>query len=381
MHKFFSLLIFTCVITSCTLPRPQAQPTETSASPTSAANQPTLSNTFTPTPTPLSTTNSKFTQPGAYYETAAPAEGLRGTWYRYTTADGFCTDNPVFIGHSYIGMNTTSMCSIYYGTFGITAVPQGSRVNAIKAFPPGGGLIAATDVGICVQGFEEWSCRNYGDTLLSVDPIPNEEILFISGINVEPVYMSKNKVFFRNQEFKIAEITGTEDATITTGAVSSEIFAEGFLLPEIWVGTNADGIVVIQPDTGEVRRYTVDTGLPGNVIRSISTEHCPKYCDFRDIWVATDQGLAHWNDLNWTLFTTSDGLPSNDIRGAAAGTPNTAWVATAGGAAYFDGKDWKVYTRENGLPEGDLNGVMVQGNKILFSTRGSGLIVFSITQP
>ena len=242
-------------------------------------------------------------------------------------------------------------------------------------------MIAATDTGLCANGFGEWECQKYGGTLHGYS-VPSEEILFMPRLMEEPVYMSKNKVFFRNETYKVAEITGAEDAIIPSAAVSSEIFGEGFLLPEIWIGTNDYGVVVIQPGTGKIRRYTVENGLPGNAIRAISSnEDCPKYCDFRDIWVATDQGLAHWDDSKWTVITTGNGLPSNDIRGVASGTPYTAWVVTGGGAAYFDGKAWKVYTQENGLPGGELTGVLWQRDEILFSTRSNGLIVFSVDVP
>ncbi len=382
MRKSLTILIFTCLITSCTLPRPQARPPEASASPTSAANQPTPSKTSTPTSNALSTPTLISTQPGAYFETPIPASALQGTWHRYTAADGFCTDWPRFIGGGHIGLGTTSICDFYEGKGSISiVVPQGSRVNAANIFPPGGGQEFATDVGICFYpawADSEWRCYKYGDYGVEPYPFPNEEIKAIVPLSVEAVYMSENKVFFRNNVYQLTDIVGAEDLRATWLAVSSEILGEGFLVPEIWVGTNAHGIIVIQPDTGNITRHTIDNGLPGNVIRDINAEHCPKYCDFRDIWVATDKGVAHWDGSNWVTYTTEDGLPSNDIRGVASRTRNTVWVATSGGAAYFGGNSWKVFTHANGLPDGDLNGVLWQGNEILFSTRGSGLIVFSM---
>ena len=81
--------------------------------------------------------------------------------------------------------------------------------------------------------------------------------------------------------------------------------------------------------------------------------------------------------MQWTTYTTADGLPSNDIRGVSSNRYHTIWAATAGGAAYFNGQTWYTFTPENGLPAGDLNGVQAQpGGEIWFSTRGNGLLVF-----
>jgi ligand-binding sensor domain-containing protein len=235
-------------------------------------------------------------------------------------------------------------------------------------------------MGVCVNGFGDWECQDYGGYLHGYS-VPSDEIFFIPNIQHETVYISKNNVFFRERSYKIPEIIGAMNTVINAGAVSSEIYGEGFLVPEIWVGTEADGIVVIQPDTGKIRRYTTENGLPSNTIRSISTENRPGYRDYRDIWVATDRGLAYWDDFHWTIYTTADGLPSNNILGADSSIRGSVWAATAGGAAYFDGKAWKVYTQENGLPAGKLTGVRWQGDEVLFSTDNAGLIVFSLEQP
>lgn len=340
------------------------------------------SDTFTPTftplpsPVPLPTETAWNTQPPYSTETPVSASQLQGVWHRYSTADGFCTDWPLFIGHSFIGTGTTTLC--FYngdGNWSFKVVPQGTRVTAANIFPPGGGWEVATDVGVCSYAFQEWGCQT------QADGFPYEGIRALVPLSTEPVYMLKNAVVFNKSVYSLPEIVGAAGAIPTWIAVSGEFIGEGFLPPEIWIGTNEYGIVVIQPRTANIVRYTTNDGLPSNVIRDINTEHCPKYCDFRDVWVATDKGIAHWDGTNWVTYTTANGLPSNDVRGVSSGQRNTVWVATASGAAYFDGNSWQIYTHDNGLPEGDLNGVLLQRYEILFSTRGSGLLVFTLQSP
>jgi hypothetical protein len=301
---------------------------------------------------------------------------MRGEWRRITTADGLCTDWPVFIGVWYIGTGTTTVCystvSVDETTWPTRTVPLGTRVTAVGKFPPGGGEMYATDAGVCWYDGYDWECQT------SAEGYPYEDIQRIDHIVVDPVLMLTDAVVYQEQVYSIPEIVGIEDARPTWIAVSGEMSYGYGLVPEIWVGTSGYGIVVIQPGTGAVLHYTTSDGLPGNSIRDISAESCPKYCDFRDVWVATDNGVGHWDGQRWMAYTTADGLPSNDVRGVTSSQKGTVWVATGSGAAYFDGQSWQAFTHENGLPEGDLNGVMVRGSEVWFSTRGSGLLVFVI---
>jgi hypothetical protein len=337
----------------------------------------TLTPTLMPLPSPVSlpTATPWNTQPPYSSETPISATQLQGVWHRYSTADGFCTDSPLFIGDSFIGTGTTTICSFADGNWGSIVVPQGTRVIAANRFPPGGGWEVATDNGVCYYAFQEWRCQTQSDGF------PYTGIRMIVPLLVDPVYMLNDSVVFNESIYNLPEIVGAADVVPTWIAVSGEISGEGFPPPEIWIGTNKYGIVVIQPGTGNITRYTTNDGLPSNVIRDINTEYCPKYCDFRDVWVATDKGVAQWNGSNWATYTTENGLPSNDARGVSSRQRNTVWVATAAGAVYFDGSYWQVYTHDNGLPEGDLNGVIWLRREVLFSTRGSGLLVFTIQNP
>jgi hypothetical protein len=340
-----------------------------SLTPSAIPPSPVLSPTSLPTVVPV------FTQPPYSTPTPVPVSQLRGEWSRYTTADGFCTNSPILIDLHFIGTGTTSLCSFHKGSWTSKTVPQGTIVTAAHLFPPGGGWIVATDIGICGYAYLEWRCKT------QADGFPYKGIREIANINELSVYMLADSVVFLENVYRIPEIVGAAEAIPTRIAVSSEKFGVGFLPREIWVGTNGYGIVVIQPDTGEITRYTTQDGLPRDEIRDISTEDCPRYCDYRDVWVATEQGIAHWDGTTWKTYTIENGLPSNDIRGVSSWWRNLVWAATGAGAAYFDGQDWKVYTHENGLPEGDLTGVVWARDEILFSTRNSGLLVFTMKNP
>ncbi len=302
---------------------------------------------------------------------AASSPKIQGLWRFITTADGLCTDWPLFIGGEFIGTGTQTICSSR-SNFALD-VPQGTRVTAANRFPPGGGIMAATDAGVCTQAFGEWQCQAYSDTF------PYRGIHGIVPLGPDPVYMLEDAVVYHDRVYSLPALTGAADARPTWMAASGEIFAAGLPAPEIWVGTNHYGLVVISAETGESRRCTTEDGLPSNVIRDVLPEYCPKPCQYRNAWVATDAGVAHWDGAQWKAYTTADGLPSADVRGVTWGADGTTlWAATAKGAAYLDQGAWLAYTAADGLPEEDLTGASgYQGATVAFGTRGKGLLIFT----
>ncbi len=360
---------------------------EISTSPLSTP-QPTESATSTPSPTATSqlveTPQLTPTRiPSRTIHTPISASQMRGEWRRITTADGLCTNWPVFVGVWYIGTDSTTLCystkPVDETTWPTRTVPLGTRVTAVDKFPPGGGEMYATDAGVCWYDGVDWRCRT------PAEGYPYRDIRRIDHISAEEVLMLADAIAYQGQTYNIPEIVGMGAARPTWIAASEKPernpdSGEWRPIPEIWVGTNGYGIVLIQPKTGEFTRYTTADGLPDDVIRDIEIGAGLRDYLERRVWVATSSGIGRWDGEGWTAFTTADGLPSNDIRGIAA-YQDVLWAATAGGAAYYDGQSWQAFTHENGLPEGELNGVKFGADGIWFSTRGSGLLVFVIQIP
>lgn len=71
------------------------------------------------------------------------------------------------------------------------------------------------------------------------------------------------------------------------------------------------------------------------------------------IWMVGIDGAFRWDGSAWTVYSTSNGLPSNTVRGIAV-KGNEVWLATEAGAARFDGATWTTYTTANGLPNNSL---------------------------
>jgi signal transduction histidine kinase/ligand-binding sensor domain-containing protein len=79
----------------------------------------------------------------------------------------------------------------------------------------------------------------------------------------------------------------------------------------LWVGTNQIGVIKLQ--NGTARRYSVDSGLPSDLVQCL-------FADAGDhVWVCTPKGLAEIAADTVRSFGPVQGLPAADIRAACAG--------------------------------------------------------------
>ena len=91
------------------------------------------------------------------------------------------------------------------------------------------------------------------------------------------------------------------------------------------------------------------------------------------MWMGTERGALRYINGAFTLFTTGDGLPSNDVRGIHQDSTGTLWFATyGGGLARFAGGKVSVLTTADGLLDNYLSSVTedAAGNLWLSGNRG-----------
>ena len=86
----------------------------------------------------------------------------------------------------------------------------------------------------------------------------------------------------------------------------------------LWLGTDGDGLIHLNPTTKKVESFTTRDGLPSNIIYSIIIEN------EGHLWLSTTKGLAHFNTAaKWVKsYNMQDGLQGREFNvGAAAKTP------------------------------------------------------------
>jgi len=101
-----------------------------------------------------------------------------------------------------------------------------------------------------------------------------------------------------------------------------------------------------------VAHWDTDDGLPHNEVRCI--------IQTRDgyLWVGTQQGLARFDGLTFTVFNThNSGLPNNLIAAFAEMRDGSLWIGTSSGLARYQDGRFTAYGVANGLKTETVNGL------------------------
>lgn len=94
-----------------------------------------------------------------------------------------------------------------------------------------------------------------------------------------------------------------------------------------------------------------------------------------NVWVGTDAGVAKFDGTNWTVYTTTDGLPSNIISCVAVDLRNNVWIGTDGdGVAKFNGSTWTKYAYADGLCDNGIHYMACDADTSMwFGSWGAGV--------
>lgn len=108
-----------------------------------------------------------------------------------------------------------------------------------------------------------------------------------------------------------------KDPTVTIMYINTvKVTSDGFL----WVGTENQGFY-FNDGSGFEQIYNT-TYKDVNIIEEDSDSN---------VWLGTDNGLLKWDGTNFSLLTTSDGLPSNEVTALFPDSKQKLWIGTFGG--------------------------------------------------
>jgi len=111
------------------------------------------------------------------------------------------------------------------------------------------------------------------------------------------------------------------------------------------------------------KNYTTADGLPNNAVRSL-------FLDSNDIlWVGTENGISKMENGSFSNLDESDGLGHNSCWDVSQDIYGNMWFASyGGGVSKFDGKKFTVFTTKNGLASNNVRKVFSFKNKIYLGT-------------
>jgi len=252
--------------------------------------------------------------PGAYLplSRASAESDAGGPWTSFTLADGLASESLFTLhadggGHVWVGSNA-----------GVSVLsPQDQWLTLTS----GDGLAdnIVTDIAADpANGQQRWFATGGGATLLNDGGNP------LNKTGHTWVSFTKPDGLVDNHVSAVAvDLSGR--LWFGTGTINAEGVESGFGASVL----NTNGTPFVKADDTWTTYATANGNLSNDVVRDIVVD------GQGTVWVATLSGLNAYSGGTWTVYYTSDGLPSNNIR-ALLSTANLLWVATDGGVAVFD---------------------------------------------
>tara|TARA_B110000285_G_C15132059_1_gene624315 strand:+ start:2461 stop:3681 length:1221 start_codon:yes stop_codon:yes gene_type:complete len=140
---------------------------------------------------------------------------------------------------------------------------------------------------------------------------------------------------------------------------------------DVWFGTQS-GVSVFDGTIWSSHTIASDAGFADNTIQAI----CVTSSD--DVWIGTDFGASYYIGGSWNLYTTLDGLGSDQIKCITEVDNGDIWFGTSSGASLYDGTSWVNYGTAEGLPFGGVNSIEIQPNGDVWMGTGlSGMRILS----
>ena len=151
----------------------------------------------------------------------------------------------------------------------------------------------------------------------------------ISGLHTSPLKIAYQRgeqfqtIFVEDDKktpySRIGRVIATRNNEIYFHLTSSDHLASG------------TGLVRWHPDDGLTFYGIADGLLDHNITDLLLDRH-------ENLWIATANGLSHFDGSTFRSFTTEDGLPSNHIRCLFEDRRGHLWFGTHGGVVHYDGR-------------------------------------------
>ncbi len=165
-----------------------------------------------------------------------------------------------------------------------------------------------------------------------LEPVP----LPLNGASVFDIKTSANGLFAATKKGLYIEQGGIHRLLTTAEGLKDNSVQSVVIGPDgaLWIDYfSSSGItrVDLQGNKIQLRTYTVDDGLPSNVVYSQFFDTHQRH------WLATDSGVAVLEDNHWKSYDTSDGLIWNDCNAHAyhAEADGSVWFGTSAGLSRF----------------------------------------------
>ena len=216
-----------------------------------------------------------------------------------------------------------------------------------------------------INGLNLYDSENDKFIKVASEYLENKDLQDIDEDNQGNIWVSTREGLYRYNpdDGTVKEFLSDENDKNTIN--ENNIFSIYYSEKKLWIGTKTGGLNIMDLEDYSIKVYTHDpnnpNSIPSNFIRDILRD--------RDgtIWLATDQGLARFNEKNETFYTyknntDKDSICDDNIINLYQDRSGVMWVGTFNGISKFSiNKDFKVYrndpTDPNSLSNSSVCGI------------------------
>jgi ligand-binding sensor domain-containing protein/signal transduction histidine kinase len=137
----------------------------------------------------------------------------------------------------------------------------------------------------------------------------------------------------------------------------------------VWAGTSGNGLACYK--NGMLTTFKKSGGLVNDFVTALFEDR------EGSLWIGTSDGLAQLTDVQFPIFSITEGLAGGSCHAVCASSKGGLWAAMSGGLSYFDGKQARNYTKADGLPNSYVKRVFEAKNGDLYLTDGSTVGILS----
>lgn len=114
----------------------------------------------------------------------------------------------------------------------------------------------------------------------------------------------------------------------------------------LWFATNGGGVTHLKE--GRFKTYTVEDGLPSNVVHHLCSDRAG------GMWLGTREGIAHISNGKITSYRIPGDVQQNAVNHVLLDQEGTLWIGSVGGLWSFKDGVFKQFTESDGFSSGSV---------------------------
>ena len=216
-----------------------------------------------------------------------------------------------------------------------------------------------------INGLNLYDSENDNFIKVASEYLENKGLQDIAEDDDGNIWVSTRDGLFKYNYEKNSVETFYHDENDENTISENNIFSLHYSNDELWIGTKTGGLNIMNLKDYSIKRYVHDSNnpksIPSNLIRDIIRDKDG------NIWLATDQGLASFDENDETFYTYTNNtdkytICDDNVINLYQDNLGVIWVGTFGGISkFFPNNDFKVYrndpTNENSLSSSSVCGI------------------------